>query len=169
MTELKYLHVSTWINLRNNVRWKKFKNLRTVWYVRVTLKLNCIYCSWIYVCVRVKYIYGHEKHIRLWRLWLRAWTVTLPCLPVTQYFFFFFLGLSLWHMEVLRLGVELELQLPAYTTATATPDPSHICNLHHSSRQCQVLKPLGKARDRTRVLMDTSWVHYHWATMGIPI
>ena len=26
------------------------------------------------------------------------------------------LGLHLWHMEVLRLGVELELQLPVYTT-----------------------------------------------------
>ena len=35
-------------------------------------------------------------------------------------------------MEVPRLGVESELQLPAYTTATATPDPSHVCNLHHS-------------------------------------
>ena len=28
-----------------------------------------------------------------------------------------FLGPHLWHMEVLRLGVEWELQLPAYTTA----------------------------------------------------
>ena len=25
-----------------------------------------------------------------------------------------------------------ELQLPAYTTAITMPDPSHICNLHHS-------------------------------------
>ena len=31
--------------------------------------------------------------------------------------------------------VELELQLPAYTTATETPDPSCVCDLHHSSRQ----------------------------------
>jgi len=31
-----------------------------------------------------------------------------------------------------------ELQLPAYATARATRDPSHICNLHHSSRQCQI-------------------------------
>ena len=51
------------------------------------------------------------------------------------------------HMEVLRLGVESELQLPAYATAIATPDPSHICNLHHSSRQCQILNPLSEARD----------------------
>ena len=43
-----------------------------------------------------------------------------------------FLGPHLWYMEVPRLGVQSELYLLAYTTATATPDPSHICNLHHS-------------------------------------
>ena len=55
---------------------------------------------------------------------------------------FCFLGPHLWHMEVPRLGVELEPQLPAYFTATATPDPSLICDLHHSSRQCQIINPL---------------------------
>ena len=54
-------------------------------------------------------------------------------------FFFFFLGLYLQHTEVPRLGVKSELQLPAYATATATPDPSCICNLCHSSWQCQIL------------------------------
>ena len=34
-----------------------------------------------------------------------------------------------------------EVQLPAYATARATPDPSHLCELHHSSRQHQILKP----------------------------
>ena len=42
-------------------------------------------------------------------------------------------------MEVPRLGVKSELQLPAYSTATATQDPSHVCNIHHSSQQCQTL------------------------------
>ena len=28
-----------------------------------------------------------------------------------------------------------------------------------SSQQHQILNPLSKARDKTRVLMDTSWVH----------
>ena len=55
------------------------------------------------------------------------------------YFFIFFLGLHLQYMEVPRLGVKFELQLPAYTTATATPDVSHICDLHHSSQQFQIL------------------------------
>ena len=61
-------------------------------------------------------------------------------------------------MEVARLGVELELQLHAYATATATPDPSRICDLHHSSRQRQILNSLSEARDRNRILMDTSQV-----------
>ena len=47
-----------------------------------------------------------------------------------------------------RLGVEVELQLPAYTTATATPDPSRICDLHHSSQQCRIPDPPREARDR---------------------
>ena len=59
-------------------------------------------------------------------------------------------------MEVPRLGAESELQLPAYTTATATLDLSLICNL-----QCRILNPLSEARDRTRVLMDTSRIRYH--------
>ena len=42
--------------------------------------------------------------------------------------------LWVWYMEVSRLGYELELELPAYTTATEIWDPSHICDLHHSSR-----------------------------------
>ena len=30
------------------------------------------------------------------------------------------------------------------------------------------LTPLSKARDQTCILMDTSWVCYHWATAGTP-
>ena len=64
-------------------------------------------------------------------------------------------------MEVPRLGVESELQLLlAYTTATAMWDPSHslVCDLHHSSQQCQILYPLSEARDQTLILMDPSQV-----------
>ena len=49
-------------------------------------------------------------------------------------------------------------------TAKATPDPSHVCDLHCSSLQCRILDPLREARDRTHILMDTSWVCYCWAT-----
>ena len=87
------------------------------------------------------------------------------------YFFFFlfgfllllllfcFLGLHLKHMEVPRLGVELELQLLAYTTATAIPDPKCV-------QQCWILNPLREARDRTYILMNTSRISFHWATVG---
>ena len=61
--------------------------------------------------------------------------------------FFFFLGLHPQHMEVPRLEVKLELQLPA--SATATPDPSHICDLHHSLQQHWILNLLREPRDRT--------------------
>jgi len=77
-------------------------------------------------------------------------------------FFFFFLGPHPGHMEVPRLGVKSELQLLAYTTATATQNPSHICNLHHSSQQHQILNPLSKARDQTRSLtVPTDWFPLH--------
>ena len=59
-------------------------------------------------------------------------------------FFFFPKGPYLEHMEVPRLGVESELQLQAYD-------------------------PLSRARDWTLVLMDTSQVCYHRATMGTPL
>ena len=48
-------------------------------------------------------------------------------------------------------------------------DPSHLCNLHHSSQQNWILNPLREARDRKRILTDTSQVlSSHWATMGTP-
>ena len=61
-------------------------------------------------------------------------------------------------MEVPRLGVEKELQLMAYAAVTAMPGLSHICNLHLSSCQCQILNPLSEARDQTQILMDISRV-----------
>ena len=73
-----------------------------------------------------------------------------------RFLFFVFLGPHLWHMEASRLGVKSELQLPAYTTATATQDPNHVCDLHHSSRQRQILNPLSKTRDQTLITMDAS-------------
>ena len=80
------------------------------------------------------------------------------------FFFFCFLGLHPRHMEIPRLGVLSELQL----LATATPDSSCVCDLHHSSWQCQILSPLSEARDRTRNLIVPSWICFHCATMGTP-
>ena len=61
-------------------------------------------------------------------------------------------------MEVPRLWVKSELQLPGYAIAAATPDPNLVCDLHHSSVQCQILNPLSGAWDQTHILMDTSQV-----------
>ena len=81
-------------------------------------------------------------------------------------FFLVLLGLHLRHMEVFRQGVKSELQLSAYTTAIATPDLGHICNLHH--RNTRSLTHWW-GQDWTNILMDTSRVCYHWATMGTPV
>ena len=42
-------------------------------------------------------------------------------------------------------------------------NPSHICNLHHSSWQCQILNPLRKAKDQTRNLMVPRQICFHRA------
>ena len=64
--------------------------------------------------------------------------------------------------------VQLELQLLAHTTAKATPALSHICNLHHSSWQCWILNPLSKARDQTRILVNTSQIHFCFVAVRTP-
>ena len=71
-------------------------------------------------------------------------------------------------MEVPRLGVQSELQLLAYARATAMQDLSHVCNLHHSSRQHQILNLLSEAKDPTCVLMDTSRIRFCCTTTRTP-
>ena len=85
------------------------------------------------------------------------------------YYFLLFLGSHPWHLEVPRLGVELELQLPAYATATAMQNPSHVCDLHHSSQQHQILNPLSEARDWTHNLMVPSWIRFCCSTTETPL
>ena len=63
------------------------------------------------------------------------------------FFFCFFLGPH-------RLGVKSELQLPTYATVTAMLDPSCVCDLNHSSQQCQILNPLSKVR----IKPSSSWL-----------
>ena len=69
-----------------------------------------------------------------------------------NFFFIVFLGPHPRHIEVPGLRVELELQLLAYTTATATLDPSRVCDLHHSSWQCE----------RSGIEPTSSGIHFKW-------
>ena len=104
-----------------------------------------------------------------WGNWLSIWEKNeIVCLCFTIhdiYLFIYFSGLHPQYMEVSRLGVDSELQLSAYTTATAMRDPSCTCDLHHRSWQSLIPNPLSEVRDRTCVLMDTSWIHFHCITM----
>ena len=54
--------------------------------------------------------------------------------------------------------VKSEVLLPAYATAAATPDPSCLCDMHHSSWQRWILKSLSEVK--TRILVDTLWACY---------
>ena len=80
---------------------------------------------------------------------------------------FCFLGPHPWHMEVPRRGVQSEIQLPAYATATAMWDPSCVCDLHHSSWQCQILNPLIEVRDQPHNLILPGWICFLCTTVGI--
>ena len=61
-------------------------------------------------------------------------------------------------MDVPRPRVELELEMLASDTAAAKTDPRHICDLCRSLQQRHILNPLSEARDRTCILIETSWV-----------
>ena len=50
----------------------------------------------------------------------------------------------------------------------ATSDLSHVCDLHHSSQQRQILNPLSEARDLTCNLMVPSWIHFRCVITGTP-
>ena len=70
-------------------------------------------------------------------------------------------------MEVPRL--QIRAVAASYTIDIATRDLSRVCDLHHSSRQCWILNPLSKARDRTRYLMVASPIRIHCAMMQTPL
>ena len=71
-------------------------------------------------------------------------------------------------MEVPGIRVQLELQLMVYTTATARQDLSHICDLHYSSQEHQILIRLSEARNWTHNLIATGQIRFHCSTMGTP-
>ena len=88
------------------------------------------------------------------------------CRPCFIYFllflFFCLLEPHVRHLEVPRQSYSCQptpqphrIQAPSETHTTAL-------------QQHQIPNPLSEARDQTRILMDTCWVHHCWAMMGTP-
>ena len=102
----------------------------------------------------------HPVALRPWNQWWTlsgAWGLDGGNLSWLIFWLLFsFSGPHLWHMGAPRLGVESELQLSAYTIAI--PDQSHICDLHCSLQQRQILNPLSEAWAWTHILMVPSHV-----------
>ena len=48
------------------------------------------------------------------------------------------------------------------------PDPSHVCDLYHSSWQCWILNPLSEARDLPLNLMVPSQIRFRCIATGTP-
>ena len=102
-------------------------------------------------------------------IWSPSYTHQLRLCPGDlerfQNFSLFFIYFSFFRVVPVAYGSsqardQIGAAAEAYATATATPDPdpSCVCDLHRSSRQCRIINPLSRARDRTRILMDTSQV-----------
>ena len=49
------------------------------------------------------------------------------------------------------------------------PDPSRVCDLHHSAQQHWILNPLSEAGNQTCNLMVPSQICFHCATTGTPV
>ena len=115
--------------------------------------IKCI--SSMYISLILRCVFFDDKDIHLPNhspmIKFRKFDIDISNKTMEMVTFFFFLRPYLWLTEDPGLGAESEL-LPAYTTVTAAPDRSCICNLHRSSRQCQILNPLGAARDQTHFL-----------------
>ena len=87
--------------------------------------------------------------------------------------FFFSFSFLLFRATGCLLGSRARGQIGATTASLhnshTTQDPSHVCNLHHSSWQCWILNPLViEARDGTWNLMVPSQIRFRCATTGTP-
>jgi len=118
--------------------------------------------------VSLQYTLSNTKVTAVCPHWIKCMLILSTCLflSVTVNFFFFLFRVTLWPVEVPKLGVESELQLPADTTATATPDPSRVCHLIHSNPGSFIHWA------RPGIEPSSSWIRgwflTHWASMRTP-
>ena len=85
------------------------------------------------------------------------------------FFFFWFLGPHPWHMKY-----QTRDQMSCSCRPTPQPQPlgiqatSVIYTTAQSNTWSLILNPLSRARDWTHILIDTSWICFHWATTRTP-
>ena len=134
-------------------------------------------------------LYRHDVYYRFLEPTLHNWNfvsfesnspLALPLAPGNRYsalflwvwLFYFYVYMSvclsvcLFRAAPVGYGGSQARGLIGTVAATATPDPSCVCDLHHSSRQCRILNPLIEARDRTWNLMVSSWIRFCCAMTG---
>ena len=99
-----------------------------------------------------------------WASWMCNFLTFNEFSAIISLFFFSFLGPHCMAYGGSQARIKLELQLPAYATATAMQDPSHVWDLHKSSRQRQILDPPSKGRDQIHVLIGNNQIHFRYAT-----
>ena len=129
--------------------------------------------SWIFLWINY-ILFNHssfDRHLGCFHFFLLQWIF------LCMFLLHLFEGISwvetdkqnYWVIENVHLKKLIDVfNLFSYTTATATWDPSHTCDLHHSSQQHWSLNPLREARDRTRNLRIPSQIRFHCATTGTP-
>ena len=94
---------------------------------------------------------------------MKCWLTEVLAL-LTSFFFFFCL---LMPTPEAYWGSQARGWIRA--TAPAIRDPSHVCDLHHSSWQRWIPDPLSEARDLTCNLMVPSQIRFCSAMMGMPL
>ena len=95
--------------------------------------------------------------------------IPLTIFPPALYFFYFFIFIFLSFVRAAPVAYGGSQARGLIWAVVAGLCQSHsICDLHHSSRQRQILIPLSKARDQTRNLKIPSWIRFRYAMMGTP-
>ena len=93
--------------------------------------------------------------------------ITLPVSFFLSFFFFFLFVFCPFRATPAAYGGSQARGLTE-ATAVATPDPSRVCNLHHSLQQRRILNSLSKVKDGTCNLMVPGQIRFCCATTGTP-
>ena len=110
-------------------------------------------CVCIHILFHIIFHYGLLQDIAYSSL---CYTVGPYYLSLLFIYVFCFLGSYLQHMKVPWLGIESELQAQPHQHRIRAASGIYITG--HSNTGS--FNPLSKARDRTCMIMDTSWTRY---------